>query len=351
MKKRFLLLFLALILAAISAGVVMADDVISETYPIMQPDRKTLHEWIKAYKDAPSFSIEKCGMSRPLEGAKSILSYLNYTPSERNQGSCGNCWAWSGTAAMAVDLSVNEGIADRLSVQYLNSCKTGTYACCGGHLGYFVSFYTSNPQAVPWANTNASYADASRTCGSGSSLVLCGSISTSFNYPINSLSEVTITTTGVAQSTAIANIKAVLNSNKAVVFAFFLATDADWNAFYSFWNNNGESVLWDPDLYCGHTWVENEGGGHAVLCVGYNDDDVDSSKHYWEILNSWGTAGGGRPNGLYRMKMDIDYECMLHDIAPDPDFYALEWQTLNINWGDVKPRPVGLPFLPLLLLN
>lgn len=348
-KKQFFLIFLSLILALTYSEIVRAD-VLQERYPVMRPDRETLRRWLKDYESAPKFSIKKTGISLPRQGSKSLLSFLHYTPCERYQGSCGNCWAWAGTAVMAIDLSVNESIADRLSVQYINSCKSGIYACCGGNLAGVETFYTNNPQSIPWANPNASYADAGRTCKSGSSFVSCGSISTSFNYPIVSISDLTITTTGVSQTSAIANIKAMLNSNKAVWFGFFLANNADWGTFYNFWDYNEETVLWDPDLYCGHTWVEDEGGGHAVLCVGYNDDDLDPAKHYWVILNSWGTAGAGRPNGLYRMKMDIDYECMISDPV-EGDFYALLWQTLNINWGDVEPRPVALPFLPLLLLN
>ena len=307
---------------------------VSGTYSIMRPDRETLREWIRAYESAPQFSVKRFGMSRPLQGSQNLIDYLQYTPEERNQGSCGNCWAWAGTGVMEIDLSVNEGIRDRLSVQYINSCKsTGDYACGGGTLSYFKGFYRNNPRAIPWSSNNASYADARSRCGDGSSAVSCGDIATEPGYPIESISVMSIETTGVSQATAIANIKAVLDANKAVSFSFYLADNADWNDFRDFWINEGESALWDPSPYCGHTWVDSQGGGHAVLCVGYNDEDPDPANHYWIILNSWG-ANDGRPNGLFRMKMDIDYSCVLHDV--DYSFYALRWQTLNIEWGEGK---------------
>ena len=305
------------------------------TYPIMRPDHETLMEWIQEYENAPKFSTKNFEMTAPpLRGSKSLLSHLQYTPSQRQQGSCGDCWVWSGTGVMGVNLNVNENTLDRLSVQYINSCFSGSYACCGGNLSDVVDFYTTNPQALPWSNTNANFADASESCSNGSSGVTCGSISTSPDYPIDSISAVTITTQNVSQSAAIANIKTILNSNKAMWFAFYLPHSTAWGNFHTFWNNQGESVLWDPDPYCGATWVSGEGGGHAVLCVGYNDDDPNPDNHYWIIVNSWGTAGGGRPNGIFRMKMDINYGCILNYFGSN--LYALQWQTLNIDWGNIS---------------
>ena len=160
-------------------AIVQVDD-LRETYPIMRPDRETLMKWIEDYKNAPNAYIDEDLMMRIApRGSKNLLSHLQYTPSERNQGSCGNCWAWAGTGVIGINLDVNQAALDRLSVQYINSCfGTGSnYACCGGWLSDVSSFYTSNPQAIPWSNTNASYADGSRTCANGSSLVSCGSIS------------------------------------------------------------------------------------------------------------------------------------------------------------------------------
>ncbi|MFC1892905.1 C1 family peptidase [Chloroflexota bacterium] len=267
-------------------------------------------------------------------GSLSLLDNLEYTPSERNQGACGNCWAWAGTGVMEIALDVQNGIEDRLSIQYLNSNYNGGsgagFACCGGWLEYVADFYTSNPQAIPWSNTNASWQDGGQSCGE-STTVPAGSISTTTNYPIDSIQHQVITTHGVTQATAIANIKSVLNQDKGVWFAFFLATDADWTTFFSFWGNQGESVVWDPDSSCGN--IRDAGfGGHAVLCVGYNNDDADPANHYWIMVNSWGTDSGGRPNGIFRMAMDMDYSCYYWDPYPTQGYYSLYWQTLDMTW-------------------
>ena len=334
MKKRFLWLFLALSLVAASAGVVWSDEV-KEPCTIMHPDRETRQRWIADYEKAPRVYIDKAlSFSIPLKGSLSLLSHLEYTPSERNQGSCGSCWVWAGTGIMEVALDVEEGIRDRLSIQYPNSCGgTGfDYACCGGNLSDVVNYYKSIGQAIPWSNTNASWQDGTRDCGSGSS-VSCGSISVSPNYTITLIEAQTIETQGVGRAQAIANIKNVLNQNRAVWFAFYLATDDDWNNLFNFWNNDGENVIWNPDYSCGHTW--SDGGGHAVLCVGYNDNDPDNC--YWIIVNTWGTAGGKRPNGIFRMDMNMDYDCTFYDGGSR--YWSFYWQTLDIEYGGSPSGP------------
>ena len=113
-----------------------------------------------------------------------------------------------------------------------------------------------------------------------------------------------IPTFGVGKTQAILNIKNVLNQGKAVWFAFFMPTSSDWSTFGSFWSGQSESAVWDPTYSCGKTWASG-GGGHAVLCVGY--DDTDPNNRYWIMLNSWG-APSLRPNGLFRMSMEMNYD-------------------------------------------
>ena len=73
------------------------------TYPIMQPDWETRQEWFASHRAAPRSAIDPRLQSRLL-GSMSLLSHIQYTPAERDQSSCGNCWAWAGTGVMEVDL-------------------------------------------------------------------------------------------------------------------------------------------------------------------------------------------------------------------------------------------------------
>jgi hypothetical protein len=288
------------------------------TNTIMHPDRETRQRWIQAYKNAPKARIDRVLNFKTLPGGSlSLLSHLKYTPSERDQASCGNCWAWAGTGVMGIALDVQDNILDRLSVQFISSCNTAKSCCEGGWLSDLAGFYTSKGYTIPWSNTNASWQNGDGNCN-----VNCASIATSPKYDITSIEAQTIETQTVSQAQAISNIKNVLNQNKAVWFAFFMGTSSDWNSFYSFWNIQSESVLWNFDDTCGKPYEPIHAGGHAVLCVGYNDDDPNNS--YWIMLNSWGTTPG-RPNGLFRVDMDMDYGC-----ADNLGNYNLYWQTLDV---------------------
>ena len=218
-------------------------------------------------------------------------------------------------------------------MQYLNSSYnggSGDWACCGGWLDDFANFYTDTGMTIPWSNDNAEWQDDGQTCGQSTS-VPAGTISTAPNYSIASINDVTIPTQTVTQAAAIANIKNILGQNRAVFFGFFLPTQDAWDDFTGFWSSNGETVVYQIDQFCG---IPDEyEGGHAVLCVGYDDSDPDNS--YWIMLNSWGTAGGNRPNGLFRVDMDMDYGC-----SNPGGGYSFFWQTLNVSFdaGNNPPQ-------------
>jgi len=221
---------------------------------------------------------------------------------------------------MGIALDVEKDIFDRLSVQFISSCNAAMGCCEGGWLSYFASFYSSKGYSIPWSNGNASWQNGDGNCNEP-----CDVISTSPNYSITSIEAVTISTHGVGQAQAIANIKNVLNQNRAVFLGFFMGTLEDWNDFRTFWNTKTEDTLWDFDASCGKPYNTSAGGGHAVLCVGYSDDDPNNS--YWIMLNSWGTTAN-RPNGIFRVDMDVDYDC-----ADSSGEYNLYWQTLNVDFN------------------
>ncbi len=289
------------------------------TNTIMHPDRETRLEWIRDFEAAPPTHMDRAmGVETALRGSLSLLSHLKYTPSERDQGACGNCWAWAGTGVMGIALDVEEDVFDRLSVQLISLCNTAKDCCDGGWLSDLSSFYSFQGFAIPWSNDNAGWRNGGGYCNG-----TCESISISPDYPIQSISTERISTHGVGQAQAISNIKNLLNQNRAVWFAFFMGTQEDWDSFYSFWNTREETALWNFDSTCDKPYT-SAGGGHAVLCVGYNDNDPENG--YWIMLNSWGTTAQ-RPNGLFRVDMNMNYDCM--DATPE---YNLFWQTLNIEF-------------------
>lgn len=300
---------------------------------VMRPDAETRHLWQEMSLQGPRAFIDPSLKAK--RSSVSLLSHLDYTPSTRNQGACGNCWAWAGTACFAIALDVQAGIRDALSVQHINSCYTSPsgYACCGGIAEYVSSFFGSEGYCLPWSNTYASWQDGSRQCSSGSSGIPCGWVAVAPNYGINSCSATNITTREVAQATAIANIKNVLNQNKAVWFAFFAPTQAADTAFMNFWNNNYEYQYLENFLdsqSCEQTWSDTYGWGHAILCYGYNDNDPANS--VWLMLNSWG-GPANRPNGLLAVDMDMNYSCRHYDGGW---WYNYSWAAYDIDF-DAAP--------------
>ena len=52
------------------------------------------------------------------------------------------------------------------------------------------------------------------------------------------------------------------------------------------------------------------------------------------MVNSWGTAGGSRPNGIFRLDMKMDYDCTYFDQGESvSNFY---WQTLDVSFNIIR---------------
>jgi len=279
-------------------------------------------------------------------GAKNLLSYFTYNiPTQRNQGSCGNCWVWASTAALEIDHAVKDNVYDRLSVQYFDSkYNKGASACAGGNLDKFTAWYASDHTPVPWSNLHAEYGDAG--AGTGPSLVSISSISTTPHYQLNTVSDSYVNTFTGSQSDAINAIKTQLNANKAVEYSFFYGSSG-WNDFQNFWSSSNETTIFDPTPHAGET----ETGGHAVLIVGY-DDSTDPGNPYWLVLNSWG-ASSKRPNGMFRLKMNMNYGAVCYYVY-NGQRYSYEqhtFQILNSSFDSTSTGPTIVGITPSSELN
>jgi len=310
-------------------------------HPLMRPAPEEVALWASQYSASPKAVIapETIAMLAATPPTSvSLLDRLKYIASERDQGMCGNCWAWAGTGVMEIDYARQMMKSDRFSVQFLDSNYNGgcgsNAACCGGWLDNLAGFYRVKKMIVPWSNANAHYQDGSKSCG-GCSAVPAYKISTSPNYRISSISTSRIATQGLPSQQAIANIKSVLLQGKAIWFGFFLPDAASWSNFQDFWGGKPEAALWQPDYACGRTYSYQSGGGHAVLCLGYND--TDPKNRYWIMLNSWGTTAG-RPSGLFRVAMDMNYNCSYTGLG-----YAFYWMTLDLSYDASQNSPPQTP--------
>jgi C1A family cysteine protease len=293
--------------AATAVGIIKNEDEIHGYMHITPQERIQMLETSMLTPDLPNVQ------EAIPQGNVDLLQYIPYTGSQRNQGNCGNCWVWASTGAIEVAHTIQSGVSNRVSIQYFNSNYNGgtgnSWACQGGWAETFATFHSTSgyKQVIPWSNANANYADANACPGGvcSGTLMPASSISTTPNYPVTSISTSNIASYSVSQSQAIANIKAQINNNKAVWWAFWLPDSTSWNEFSSYWAYQTESSLWNPDPYNDLPYTST-GGGHAVLIVGYDDTSADPNQRYWKVLNSWGTTSG-RPTGVFRVKMNMDY--------------------------------------------
>jgi len=258
----------------------------------------------------------------------SHLDHFTYVPSLWDQTGnctdhCGNCWSWACTGALEIDMAYRNNISEMLSVQYFVSNYhngTGIFACCGGYPAWFADFYTSTKVAVPWSNANAGFMDGCTHCGESTS-VPAKSMAMVPNYSIEKVTALVVPThhdDGVMDNeTAIRNIKGVLQTHRAVIFNYALD---NWAPFMEFWKSEPQEAIWMPRMGSSYT-DGTDNGAHTVLCLGYND--TDPSNRYWILLNSWG-APNNRPNGLFRLSMDLNYSVVYKEGINGYNWYAFD---------------------------
>jgi hypothetical protein len=309
----------------------------SDLHPPMRPSVEQLAAWEEDYQNASVYIVpsnsDSSGTVESIPPVYSLLDLIDYVPSERDQGHAGNCWVWAGTGVMEIAMSVSTGVKDRLSTQYLDSnyYHQGKRAGCGGELSDFAAFYNGDPGyntaaikhiAVPWDNSGAAYQDYYL----GACNTVSGTpVSTTPNYPLlSSITVQTIPTTHITQSRAIANIKSALLNKQALLFGFFLPLSGSYTTIYDFvdfWaSGNANTSVFVPYVACHKTW--DDWAGHAVVCVGYDDNN-----NSWIMLNSWGTTDG-RPDGTFRITQDLDYNCTW-SYTEEKNVTTFQWQTLS----------------------
>jgi PKD repeat protein len=315
-------------------------------YGAMRPSDKELTDWYSEYRSLSEVEQAQTVVEKSILGitAMSLLEYVPYTPSERNQGLCGNCWVWASTGALEVTHSIEYNAYDRLSIQYFNSrynnggkspFTSTAFACNGGNPSRYTTFYNQvgqyggNKMVIPWSNKNAQYLDGNATT---QTLVSADRINTTPNYSLKSLSAKRIQTSGVSQAQAIANIKNMIDNGKAVYLAFVMPDQESWSSFLSFWTLGYEDDnYFQLDQFAGKNY--QSGYAHAVLVTGYIDD---GSEGYWQCLNSFG-APANRPNGLFYINMYMDYSATI--LVGSTLVPITEWEVFDTTYAADQPSP------------
>ena len=280
------------------------------------------------------------------EGRLNLLPFLDYDPEERMQGECRNSWVWAATAMAEIALNVQEGIRDRLSIQFFNSnYKNEDYqwrwACNIAGLAKFVEFYETVEFFIPWSNENAFFQDDDiYRYRQRQSNVDPDKISTKIYYPIESIEWEEITTSTVRRRIARENIKKELQQGKAVWFPMIFPRLRDRLEFALFWNLAPEKYVWKPSFDGRKTRLRIP-SAQAFVIVGY--DETNRKKPYWIVLNSMGTANGRKPAGTFRLSMKLNYRRTKFRIPGTGRIPAYRFKTLNIDFGNsdgLKVSPV-----------
>lgn len=343
-NQTWLVTTVALLLLLSGAPLIVSAGEIS--HPVIRGDDAQLRAWIAQYESSPAVPVD---LSRQRSfasttGAKSLLHLVPYNAQERNQGAAANCWVWTGTGILETAHAARDGIKDRLSIQWFDATYNGgsgpSWAGNGGSLGEFVRFYNTEQIAVPWSNPNASYQDGRTWCRDNQrTWVPAGSIMTEPHYDLETVAQQRVVTRGVGDAAARANIKAVLDSNRAIYLSFRLPDIEAWSAFDAFWNTLPETAVFNITPYNGRPW-SSTAGAHAVMVVGY--DDTDPANPYWLVLNSWGDGNGHRPKGTYRLSMNMPYDGSYQGSFSVP---STEWQTLAVEFDALAPTATPTPVL------
>ena len=305
------------------------------THTIMHLTKDQMDAMQHAIDTAPKYSAPGrqilAGSTSLPPDSVSLLSSLPYIPSQRDQGNCGNCWVWASTGALEVEHTMNNGIRDRLSIQYFNSkyqSDTGIYACHGGYIETFTQWYNTDKSPIPWTNTNASYGDHNPGRG-GATNVPFSTIMTSPSYSLNTISNSTIATYGVGNATAIANIRAALDAHHAVPYFYYLPYEG-WIDFIAFWDSGSDESMFDISRYN----AQEIAGGHGVLIVGYNI--TDPANPYWLVVNSWG-KNANRTAGTFRLNMSMNYDAVAYELGTAYQQNQFQVITSNFTGTTVVP--------------
>lgn len=271
-------------------------------------------------------------------GSADLLQYYAYNPETRNQGTCGNCWVWAGTASAAIQHGVKNGINDDLSVQLFNSYYNGggsetiNGACCGGFMDNFTTTYRDIGFFIPLTNKGAGYYDGATTsCICNHSI---DEIEITPNYPIDTITFGVVDTSS-SNEEAILNIKKMLDSRYPVDFSSYF-TPEEYIGFNNFWSLYSDEYLFQ---WGGVEENRTNAGGHEMLIVGYEDD---TDLPYWTVLNSWGIADGNRTQGTFRMPQNIDYVNSYVNIGGER-YSQFAFDVVDVNFDTSVPVPTVTP--------
>ncbi len=286
-------------------------------------------------KHAPTGEEEIVSLQEPLTGVPNSFDWRsnggNYVTPVRNQGSCGSCWAFATTAALESYILIKDsrsGQDDNRAEEILLSCSTvlscnNPGSCNGGYIGRASDciLNTGLPPEFYFPYTATASDDNCNNAGTGWQ---------NDTYRIAAWSYINTT------SVSISAIKNALYTYGPLVTTMDVYSD-----FY---------------YYAGGVYEYSSGtyqGGHAILIVGYVDDNSVAGGGYFIVKNSWGSGWGsggyfsiaysetGSP--VYFGEWTIAYQKPAFSPAAPGNLVAtaVSSSQINLSWTDNSDNETG----------
>ncbi len=283
----------------------MSPDELSRYAPSIHQPPDWVLQWAMA-KKAPHPPRPKGPLPASLDW-RDRLGYNFITP-VRDQGNCGSCWAFSTIATLEGIISWRSSDADPtldLSEQHLFDCASlSSLGCDSGGVTWYT---TGSFMSQTGVTSEQCYPYTSGQTGQKGTCIKVDEMTPECQESIiktDDLIEITSTTPGwpwwdppeyVMSKEAMDEIKTYLQDRPV---------GTSMRVYDDFYAYNGG--IYEPT-------TTNGGGMHAVLIVGYNDDD-----EYWIIKNSWTEDFG--EGGFFKIRYNtssIGMFSFVYDYAED----------------------------------
>lgn len=186
----------------------------------------------------------------------------------KNQLSCGSCWAFAGSTALAMRFCAESKGAVNvvLSPQDSVSCDSGNWGCQGGNRlntwYYYQNTGVVTESCFPYSSGKGKVEACIKECKNGEEWK---------KYKV----------TGVKRIAGVETIKEMLVTGGPIHTGFTVYEDFMQYKSGIYQHTSGSSL-----------------GGHAVVIIGYGSEN---GINYWIIQNSWGPEWGEQ--GYFRIKM------------------------------------------------